>query len=100
MALTIGKGRRRHRALVELYTRENCGLCARAEQIVADEAKRADVHLIDIDESDELVRRYGIRVPVVVVDGREVAEGQVQPGEVRDALRRARRGRWSEWRRA
>lgn len=100
MALTVGRGRRRYRSLVEVYTRDNCGLCQKAEQLVADEAKRADVRLIDIDESDELVRRYGIRVPVIVVDGREVAEGRVQPGEVRSALRRARRGRWAEWRRA
>ena len=100
MALTVGKGRRRHRSLVEVYTRENCGLCNRAEEIVAEEAKRADVRLIDIDTSDDLVRRYGIRVPVNVIDGREVAEGKVEPGEVRSALRRARRGRWADWRRA
>ncbi|MDX1659415.1 MAG: glutaredoxin family protein [Nitriliruptorales bacterium] len=100
MALTIGRGRRGYRSLVEVYTRDNCGLCAKAEELVDDEAGRADVRLIDIDENDELVKRYGVRVPVIVVDGREVAEGQVEPGEIRRALRRARRGRWAEWRRA
>lgn len=100
MALTLGRGRRRYRSLVEVYTRDDCGLCARAEELVADEARKADVRLIDIDRSEELQRRYGLRVPVVVVDGREVAEGQVQPGTVRAALRRARRGRWADGRRA
>lgn len=98
MALTVGRGRR-FRSVVEVYTRDNCGLCTRAEQLVAEEAKKADVRLIDIDASDELQRRFGLRVPVIVVDGREVAEGQVEPGAVRAALRRARKGRWTDWRR-
>lgn len=100
MALSIGTGRRRQRSTIEVFTREKCGLCAKAEEIVRAEAGRADVRLIDVDEDEELVRRYHIRVPVIVVDGREVAEGQVEPGQVRAALRRARRGRWAEWRRA
>lgn len=100
MALTIGTGRRRQRSTVEVFTRERCGLCATAEEIVRDEAGRAEVRFIDIDTDEELVRRYHIRVPVVVVDGREVAEGRVEPGDIRTALRRARKGRWSEWRRA
>lgn len=100
MALSIGTGRRRQRSTIELFTRERCGLCAAAEDIVRAEAGRAEVRLVDIDRDDELVRRYHVRVPVVVIDGREVAEGQVRPGQVRAALKRARRGRWSDWRRA
>lgn len=76
--------------LVEVYTREDCGLCDRAERIVADEAgSDAEIRLIDIDEDPALQRRYNIRVPVVVVDGVEVAEGRVEPGTIRDAVRRA-----------
>ncbi|MBW3620127.1 MAG: glutaredoxin family protein [Actinobacteria bacterium] len=100
MALTIGTGRRRRRSTVDVFTREPCGLCAAAEEIVRAEAGRAAVRFIDIDSDEELVRRYHVRVPVVVVDGREVAEGRVEPGQVRAALRRARKGRWADWRRA
>lgn len=100
MALSIGSGRRGQRSVVEVFTREGCGLCRKAEALVAAEAGRAEVRLIDIDEDDDLLRRYHVRVPVVAIDGREVAEGQVEAGEIRAALRRARRARWSQWRRA
>lgn len=100
MALSIGSGRRRQRSSIEVYTRRNCGLCQTAEDIVAAEAGKAQVRLIDIDEDDELMKRYQVRVPVIVVDGREVAEGRVEQGAVKQALKLARRGRWSEWRRA
>jgi glutaredoxin len=83
--------RRRHRPRVVVYTRQGCGLCAAAEARVADEARRADVELVDVDADPELQRRYHVRVPVVAVDGVEVAEVQVAPGVVRRAVRAARR---------
>lgn len=90
-------GRRRrgsgHRPQIVVYTRERCGLCREAERLVAAEAGRAEVRHVDIDADDDLIRRYTIRVPVITVDGVEVAEGQVEPGQVRRALRAARRGR-------
>jgi glutaredoxin len=76
---------------VVVYTRAGCGLCRAAERLVAEEAPRAEVTLVDVDEDEELVRRYGVRVPVVAVDGEEVAELQVAPGTVRRAVRRAGR---------
>ncbi len=82
----------RQRPVVVVYTRATCGLCRTAEAIVAREARRAEVHHVDIDGDDDLQTAYNIRVPVVTVDGIEVAEGQVVPGVVRAAVRRARRG--------
>lgn len=73
---------------VTVYTRQGCGLCRRAEELVAREARRHDVELVDIDEDPELQRRYNVRVPVVSVDGVEVAELAIEPGEIRAALRR------------
>lgn len=75
--------------VVTVYTRENCGLCRRAEQIVAAEAGAATVELVDIDEDPELQRRYNVRVPVVALDGVVVGEGIVEPGTVADALPRS-----------
>ena len=75
---------------VTVYTRGGCGLCAAAEQRVVAEAGGAAVELVDVDSDDELLRRYHVRVPVVAVDGREVAEGQVPDGVVARAVRRAR----------
>lgn len=73
-----------------VYTRAGCGLCAAAEQLVAREARGHDIRHVDVDTDEELQRRYGVRVPVVTVDGVEVAELQVRPGEVRAGIRRFR----------
>lgn len=81
------------RPVVTVYTRAGCGLCATAEELVAREARRADVVVVDVDGDPDLQRAYHVRVPVVVVDGREIAEVVVRPGEVRAAVLAARRSR-------
>lgn len=75
--------------VVEVYTREDCGLCTTAERLAAEESGDAEVRLVDIDADPDLQRRYDIRVPVVAVDGEEIAEGRLEPGVIADAVRRA-----------
>lgn len=75
-----------------VYTRVRCGLCHRAEALVAREARGCVVRLVDVDGDPALAERYGVRVPVVAIDGVEVAEMEVAPGSVRRAVRAARRG--------
>jgi hypothetical protein len=83
---------RRHRPVVTVYTRKQCGLCRTMEQVVARVAGRtADIVLVDIDADPALVDRYTIRVPVVMVDGVEIAEYHVDPRILRAHLRAARR---------
>jgi hypothetical protein len=79
------------RPRVVVYTRRGCGLCAHAEARVAAEAGRAVVVLVDVDTDPDLQRRFHVRVPVVEVDGVEVAEVEVPPGVVRAAIRAASR---------
>lgn len=81
------------RPTVVVYTREGCGLCATAEARVATEGRGGRIHHVDVDTDPELVSRYGVRVPVVLVDGVEVAELELEPGVVRRAVRAARRDR-------
>lgn len=85
--------RRRPVPEVVVHTRAGCGLCRRAEELVRREARGCTVRHVDIDADAELQRRYTVRVPVVTVDGVEVAELEVAPGEVRAAVARARRAR-------
>jgi hypothetical protein len=80
-----------HRPRVVVHTRAGCGLCRQAEVLVAREARRADVEIVDVDTDPTLEARYGVRVPVVTVDGSEIAAFEIAPGVVRRALRRARR---------
>lgn len=80
---------RRH--VVTVFTRDGCGLCREAEELVAREAAGHDVQRVDIDADADLQRAYNVRVPVVAVDGTEIAEGRLVPGAVRAAIRAARR---------
>lgn len=82
----------RRRPAVTLYGRRGCHLCTVAEADVRRVAGRhADVTVVDVDTDPALVARYTVRVPVVLVDGVEVAELQVDPRTVRAAVRAARR---------
>ena len=78
-----------------MYGRAGCHLCTAAEAEVRRLARwgRADVRVVDIDSDPGLAARYAVRVPVVTVAGHEVAELQVDPADVRAALRTARRQR-------
>lgn len=67
-------------------------MCARAEALVRREARGADVEVVDIDRAG-LVERYGVRVPVITLDGVEIGELEIAPGTVRRAVRLARRAR-------
>ena len=55
-----------HRQLL-LYTTEGCHLCEQAQALVAPLLPTEEVRLIavEISDSDELVERYGIRIPVL-----------------------------------
>ena len=50
-----------------LYTTESCHLCKEAEKLLTQLARSKDVSVeaIDISFDEELVSRYGIRIPVV-----------------------------------
>lgn len=75
--------------VVTLYTRAGCHLCEAAEAVIAELAPgRADVRIVDIDGDPQLRDRYTVRVPVVEVDGVEVAEYEVDPRALAEALQR------------
>lgn len=64
-------------ATVVVYSRPGCHLCEEAiEQIVAlhEEGYRFELHEVDIESHEPLLRRHLERIPVVEVDGVEVSE--------------------------
>ena len=73
---------------VVLYGRPECHLCDEARAVI--ERLRASVDFtfeeVDIERDDALIRDYGIRIPVVEVDGRELFEISVDPGLLRAAV--------------
>jgi hypothetical protein len=72
---------------VILYERAGCHLCEEARGLL-DEILGADGYQrIDIDRDDELVLRYGFRVPVVSLDGVDRLEAPMTAAELRSLLR-------------
>jgi glutaredoxin len=61
---------------VELVTRQGCHLCQDAEELL----RRSGVEVAhrDVDADQELFRLYDFRVPVLLVEGRVVAEGVIE----------------------
>lgn len=65
--------------ILHFYTRNRCHLCENAKNILLELQK--DFHFTieehDIDLSDELTERYGLMIPVIVMDEEEVEYGNV-----------------------
>lgn len=71
-----------------LYTRRGCHLCEAVEDLLPHHAHAARV--VDIGGDDRLEAEYGLRVPVLVIDGAVAAEGRIDESTLIVAL--ARRG--------
>ena len=74
---------------VVVYSRPGCHLCEEAvSEIVAmhGEGYRFDLHEIDIESDELLLRRYLERIPVVEVDGEVVSELLLDAAELRARL--------------
>lgn len=74
---------------VVLYSRPGCHLCDEARVVIEAERARTPFDLEDVDVStdDALELEYGIRIPVVLVDGRELFEIRVDPAAFARAVR-------------
>jgi glutaredoxin len=73
---------------VTMYSRVTCGLCDEAREAIL--SVRAEVPFgfeeVFVDGHDDLEGLYGLRVPVILVDGQERFELHVDPAELRHAL--------------
>ena len=69
--------------------RRGCHLCDVAHDVVANVAASMGVRWEerDVDADEELASAYGAYVPVVLVDGTEVARFRVDAARLRAALR-------------
>ena len=67
-----------------LYGRPGCHLCDDA-QVVLDRIGHP-YELVDIEQDDELLKRYLERIPVVALDGEELFDFFVDEGALRARL--------------
>jgi glutaredoxin len=74
-----------------MYSRRTCGLCDTARERIL--AVRAEVPFeydeVFVDDDPALEKEYGLRVPVILVDGEERFEVEVSPEELRAVVRGA-----------
>jgi glutaredoxin len=77
--------------LVVLYSRPGCHLCDAARAVLEAERERTPfvLHEIDVQDDDALERVYGVRIPVVEIDGEERFEYEVDAIELSRLLREA-----------
>ena len=73
---------------VVLYARDGCHLCDEARRVIEDVRRTVPFAFteVDIETDDALTRDYGIRIPVVAVDGDELFEISVDPAALRAAV--------------
>jgi ribosomal protein S18 acetylase RimI-like enzyme/glutaredoxin len=71
---------------LQLVTRRGCHLCEEAERILS--SRGVAFAAVDVDNEPELSRLYDFRVPVLLLDGRPLAEGKLDEATIDRALGR------------
>lgn len=73
---------------IQLYTRVQCPLCDEAKKMLNDLQRQHSFTLeeIDISTSDNLTEKYGLMIPVVVIDKIEVQFGKIDKYVIKDYL--------------
>ena len=58
-----------------MYSREGCGLCEEmlAELVPWAQARDLPIDVVDVDADPDIRRRYGYRIPVLMLDGEPAA---------------------------
>jgi len=74
---------------VTVYSRPGCHLCDDALVLLHGLQREwmLQIHEIDISGDPALKRRYGLRIPVIVVDGRIELQAPITERAIRKALR-------------
>ncbi len=72
-----------------VWSRAGCGLC---DEMVEElrpwlAARGLDAQLRDVDDDPEARRRFGLKVPVLTLDGEIVCHGRLDPEELDRLLR-------------
>jgi hypothetical protein len=79
------------RRVVTLYGRPGCTLCLEAEQELRPLARslRFTLNVVDIEQDDALLERFMFEIPVVTLDGEELARAPIRKGALERRLREA-----------
>ncbi len=74
--------------LVTIYGKPDCSLCDEVEQVVWEVASRRKfrVDKINIQNEPVLAEKYKTAIPVICVDGKEIARYRLTPERLENAL--------------
>jgi len=71
----------------EVFSRRGCHLCEVLIEALADAVSgQARIRVHDVDDRPDWQQRYGLDVPVVLVDGRELCRHRLDRDAVTEAL--------------
>lgn len=82
---------------VVLYTRANCPLCDEMQAEISRAGREGHYELrkVDVDSERALKKEFGLRIPVLEIDGRVEFEGRLTAVDFRQRLDGARLARRS-----
>lgn len=77
---------------VTIYSRKECHLCHVVYRIARRIQEDLSFYLeyVEMDSNPAWTERFGDRVPVVLIDGREISSGPIAEGRLRRAIEKAR----------
>jgi glutaredoxin len=73
---------------VTLYSKPGCHLCDEMKEVIDVVAARVPfvLEVVDISTDPDLQARYGLQIPVLVIDGTKVAKYRVTESELEAKL--------------
>ncbi|WNB92827.1 glutaredoxin family protein [Bacillus sp. NEB1478] len=73
---------------VILYTKVHCPLCDEAHKLLGNlQSQYAfQIEEVDIYQDDTLIEKYGLMIPVIEIDGKEIDYGKISIDIVKKAL--------------
>jgi glutaredoxin len=76
-------------ALITIYSKPDCHLCDRAKEVIERCHTRVEfaVEVVDISQNPELLERYHDDIPVILLDGIEIARHVVRERKLLELLR-------------
>ncbi len=76
-------------ARITIYSKPGCHLCVRAKEVVERCRARVEfaVEVVDISQNPELLQRYRDDIPVILLDGNEIARHFVRERKLLELLK-------------
>ena len=74
--------------LITIYSKPDCHLCDRAKEVIERCQTKVEfaIEVVDISQNPELLQRYRDDIPVILLDGREIARHVVRERKLLELL--------------